>query len=129
MAGIQLSPNNKKSAAVKELTAAVLPQTLSARQSQKAVEEWRYSLANAKPAIIGDNGNDKGGNDGGKWESTFAAPIVVVGNPSVIVLIKNAVIAVVIILSGVITSIVVGVAAFVILISVVIGGLVCIGCG
>ena len=84
-------------------------------------------LANANPAIIGDNGgNDKGGNDGGKWESTFAAPIVVVGNPSVIVLIKNAVIAVVIILSGVITSIVVGVAAFVILISVVIGGLVCI---
>ena len=42
------------------------------------------------------------------------------------VLIKNAVIAVVIILSGVITSIVVGVAAFVILVSVVIGGLVCI---
>ena len=52
--------------------------------------------------------------------------MVVVGNPSVMVLIKNAVIAVVIILSGVITSIVVGVAAFVILVSVVIGGLVCI---
>ena len=67
-------------------------------------------------ANFGTCGNG-GGNDGGKWKLSIAAPIVVVGNPSVMVLIKNAVItAVVIILSGVITSIVEGVAAFVILV-------------
>ena len=86
-------------------------------------DNWERGIA--ANANFGTCGNDNG-NDGGKWELSIAAPIFVVGNPSVMVLIKNAVIAVVIILSGVITSIVEGVAAFVILVSVVIGGLVCI---
>ena len=71
-------------------------------------------MANANPAIIRDNGgNDKGGNRRRQVAGiNFAAPIVVVGNPSVIVLIKNAVIAVVIILSAKLPS--VGVAALII---------------
>ena len=86
--------------------------------------------ANANFGTCGNGGNDEGGNDGGKWESkresTFAAPIVIVGNPSVMVVVKNAVILVVIVISGVILVIVIGIALFVILVSVVIGGIVSI---
>ena len=57
-------------------------------------------LANANSAIIGDNGgNDEGGNDGGKWESTFAAPVVIPA-PMVIVLVaKNVNLVVIVILA------------------------------
>ena len=46
---------------------------------------WGF-LANVNPAIIGDNGgNDEGGNDGGKWESTAAFVV----KPSVIIVVPN----------------------------------------
>ena len=55
-----------------------------------------------------DNGNDKGGNDGGKWELTFAAPVVAVIVILVVVkvvIIISVVIAVIIIIpDSVITS-------------------------
>ena len=66
--------------------------------------------ANANFGTCGnDGGNIGGGNDGGKWELSIAAPIVVVGNPSVMVVVKNAVIAIVVAIPCIVIAIVIAV--------------------
>ena len=68
----------------------------------------RGLAANANFGICRICGNDDGGNDGGKWELSIAAPVVV-GNPSVMVIVENAVIAVIIVIPCIVIAIVIAV--------------------
>ena len=61
-------------------------------------------MTGAANANFGTCGNDNG-NDGGKWELTFASAFVV--NPSVMVVVKNAVIAIVVVIGSVVVVVLV----------------------